>query len=75
MAQEVLDHFGRVDVLVVNVGIGVGGVERRTPTAYAQSLLRAVPLFRALAPAVVLRTQARRSGRTEAALSASSVPR
>jgi len=65
--------FGRTHPLVPAVARLVTGIERRAAHVYAQRWLRLVPPVRAWAPAVITRTQGRRSGETEAALSGSPV--
>lgn len=61
--------FGKTHPLGPAVVRIVHGIERRSAHVYAQGWLRAVPVVRAWAPAVVTRTQGRRSGQTESALS------
>jgi NAD(P)-dependent dehydrogenase (short-subunit alcohol dehydrogenase family) len=60
--------FGRTHPLPPAVSRLVAGIERRSAKVYAQGWLRAIPPVHAWAPSVITRTQARRSGETEAAL-------
>lgn len=65
--------FSRTHPLVPAVERLVAGIERRSAHVYAQRWLRLVPPVRAWAPAVITRTQGRRSGQAEAALSGTPV--
>lgn len=60
--------FGRTHPLPPAVRRIVRGIERRSPAVYGQAWVRAVQPVRALAPGVITRTQGKRSGQTEAAL-------